>query len=89
MHDVYNIQYLGGTERIKVAKVTVKYDVYALLSFDLKVHDNSSSSCHTRYCLINYLSNITLRIRVRQKLTYYLGWDLEHRRLNDNDDRMQ
>jgi len=59
MHDVYNIQYLTGTERIKVAKVVVKYGVYAILFFDLKVHDSSSSSCHTRYCLVNYLSNIT------------------------------
>jgi hypothetical protein len=50
MHDVYNIQYLTGTERIKVAKVAVKNDVYAILLFDLEVHESSSSSCRTRYC---------------------------------------
>jgi hypothetical protein len=85
MYDVYNIKHVTGTDRIKVAKGAVKNYFYATLFFHLDDHESSSSSCHTRYCLLNYLSNITIRIRLRQKFTHCLGWDLEHRKLHDND----
>ena len=79
MHDVYSIQYFTGTERINVAKVAVN-NVYAILFFDLEDHESSSSSCHTRYCILNYFSPITIRIRLWQKFTHCL----EYRRLHDN-----